>query len=331
MKGIAKAKFHEFQTSDIVPSNSYMMNWHHRTSKVHATKTMHDLNSQCRISGGFMRYWTLNYFAANNEKMFHKTLWKFFGFFKLIMAIRIAKILSLFKDPHYADLSIHLYLGTFAKFMGGPIHFTELIGFLWCLSESMMYLFCICRHKSNFNWLIIFVYLNKTNIPSKIYLKWMHICLTLFFSIDLPFEMTLDFLGLSLANIKRLQNRARFAFYLSSQYISQITAGFPLIITLTFYLNYSTYNFLVFGLPWVAVWTLWTYSGCRVVYWLPSYYFVYCYYLKLKIKTVNQRLERLVFINQRQTILLNRRGQASRMDYHRWNNVKLYVVPIEEV
>lgn len=109
---------------------------------------------------------------------------------------------------------------------------------------------------------------------------------------DLPTSIDADSVGLDLKSINKLKKAAKISFTMSSQYISQIISGFPVIITLLFYFNFSFEDFLYFGIPWALVWTLWTYCGCMVVYWLPSYYFVYCYYLKLRIKTINDELKK---------------------------------------
>ena len=117
------------------------------------------------VPGGFMPFWTKHYYDEN-IKRFYKKKWKFFALFKIVILIRVIKILSLYKTENYSKLPLHLYLGTFAQFMGGPLHYTELIAFFWSLSESMMYFLCICRSREEFGWLKIFVFLNKDNIPS---------------------------------------------------------------------------------------------------------------------------------------------------------------------
>lgn len=106
-------------------------------------------------------------------------------------------------------------------------------------------------------------------------------------------------LGVSFENIRRLQLQAKFSFTLSSQYISQIMMVFPMIISLVFYFNFDLQTFLIIGLPWALIWTLWIYCGCLVVYWYPSFFFVYCFYLKMRIRTVNQRLGKLCRIIER--------------------------------
>lgn len=122
--------------------------------------------SWCVLSGGFMSHWTTHYFDEN-EKYFHRTLWKFFCIFKLIIIFRIVRILSLYRTENYSELRLHVYLGTFARYMGGPLHFTEMIAFFWSLSEAMMYQFCINppRHKFD-DWIRIFLFLNQSNIKS---------------------------------------------------------------------------------------------------------------------------------------------------------------------
>lgn len=118
------------------------------------------------VAGGFMTFWTKRYYDPD-ESRFYKLSWKFFAIFKLAMIIRIVKILSLYKQPDYAHLPLHVYLGTFGQYMGGPPHFTELIAFFWSWTESMMYLKCVCRPRRDFDWIYIFIYLDKDNVSSK--------------------------------------------------------------------------------------------------------------------------------------------------------------------
>lgn len=122
--------------------------------------------SWCLLSGGFMSHWTKHYFDEN-ENNFHRSVWRFFSIFKLLIIIRIVRILSLYGTPNYAQLRVHVHLGTFARYMGGPLHFTELIAFFWSLSEAMMYQFCINPPRHQFDdWIGIFLFLNQSNIKS---------------------------------------------------------------------------------------------------------------------------------------------------------------------
>ncbi len=139
---------------------------HYQSSLVTGQTTVKNDYSWCVLSGGFMSHWTTHYFDEN-EKHFHRAVWKFFSIFKLLIIIRIVRILLLFGTPNYEQLREHVYLGTFARYMGGPLHFTELIAFFWSFSEAMMYQFCINppRHKFD-DWIQIFLFLNQINIPS---------------------------------------------------------------------------------------------------------------------------------------------------------------------
>ena len=72
-----------------------------------------------------------------------------------------------------------------------------------------------------------------------------------------------------------------------------LTAGLPGLILVLFYFKYTTFDFIVFGIPWVIVWTVWC-DRCKIIYWFQSYFYVYCYYLKLKLHCINQELQALL-------------------------------------
>jgi len=129
----------------------------------------------CTLSGGFMSHWTQHYYDRY-ESTFHKQIWRFFEYFKLAIFVRVLFILSQYKSPNYYNMSMHLYLGTFAKYMGGPLHFTELIALFWSLSEAMMYHFCICSPRHTFDcWICIFLFLNQAKISSKSRVNQLHL------------------------------------------------------------------------------------------------------------------------------------------------------------
>lgn len=123
--------------------------------------------SWCTLSGGFMSHWTVHYFDTTAAP-FYRPIWQWFPFFKLLIMLRILWVISLCRRENFENLRMHVYLGTFARFMGGPLHYTELIALLWSLSEAAMYAFCINAPKEKFShWLPVFLFLNQANIPSK--------------------------------------------------------------------------------------------------------------------------------------------------------------------
>lgn len=115
------------------------------------------------VPGGFMPFW-IQYYYEDNPKKFFKKQWKFFVFFHVAILFRIIKILSLYQEENYSALRWHVYLGTFAQYLGGPLHYTELIGFFWSFTSSFMYCLCICRPREEFDWLKIFVFLSNQSI-----------------------------------------------------------------------------------------------------------------------------------------------------------------------
>jgi len=64
--------------------------------------------------------------------------------------------------------------------------------------------------------------------------------------------------------------------------------GLPMII------NYSLYNFIIFGISWIIIWAIWVYLAFIAAYYFPGYYFITCYYLKLRLTSIAKRMKNLV-------------------------------------
>ena len=115
------------------------------------------------ICGGPANYWTKNYYKDNS---FTEKIWHIYQVMNIIVFVRIIsiiKILSLEKDGiNYKRL--HIYLGAFANYLGGPPIYTELLLMLWTLSNISLNRYCICGQRKEFSWLKVFVFLNQSNI-----------------------------------------------------------------------------------------------------------------------------------------------------------------------
>ncbi len=81
--------------------------------------------------------------------------------------------------------------------------------------------------------------------------------------------------------------------------IRSLTIG-TVLITILSILNYDIYDFILYGISWVIIWTVWCYYACIAIYWPPGYFFIVCYYIKLRLtsfqirlKTFSQRTNRL--------------------------------------
>ncbi len=96
-----------------------------------------------------------------------------------------------------------------------------------------------------------------------------------------------------------------------SRYIQQsLTFGCFLVGILTM-LYYDIYDLILYGISWVGIWTVWCYYACLAIYWPPGYFFIVCYYLKLRLtsfkirlKTFSQRINRLS--NNTKSVLVKR-------------------------
>jgi hypothetical protein len=55
-------------------------------------------------------------------------------------------------------------------------------------------------------------------------------------------------------------------------------------------LIYSLTDILLFGITWTTIWMVWCYNACTVAYYYPGYFFIVCYYLKLRLNSIRIRL-----------------------------------------
>ncbi|XP_054166204.1 uncharacterized protein LOC128963716 [Oppia nitens] len=121
-----------------------------------------------KYQGGFIGYWTRNYGQALRERdrSFYPRLWRAYMWFKFLMLFRILKCFSVLLDQPVIDrhARIHVYLGTFSLYMGGPALYTEIVALSWTVSVFILYHYCVCRPVTEFSWLTVFNYLNRDNI-----------------------------------------------------------------------------------------------------------------------------------------------------------------------
>jgi len=70
-----------------------------------------------------------------------------------------------------------------------------------------------------------------------------------------------------------------------------VTFGCSSVYAIVTTLNYDFVDFLLFGLTWILISLIWCYHCCIVAYYFPGYFFIVCYYLKLRLKTFVKRLK----------------------------------------
>jgi hypothetical protein len=73
-------------------------------------------------------------------------------------------------------------------------------------------------------------------------------------------------------------------------FVSTITACTAAAIGITFALNYSQDNFLLYGISWTELWALSSYIACKTIYYFAGYYFIICYHLKQRLNSIRIRL-----------------------------------------
>jgi len=73
-------------------------------------------------------------------------------------------------------------------------------------------------------------------------------------------------------------------------YVSTLTTGGIFIIGIPMALNYSLIHWLLFGITWTKIWGIWLYNGTMASFYYPGYFFIVCYYLKLKLNSIRIKL-----------------------------------------
>jgi len=92
-------------------------------------------------------------------------------------------------------------------------------------------------------------------------------------------------------DIKSLLKMTKISFFVS--YLFTMIAIPFVAFTFSFvslYLNLSLIEFIVFGIPNTILWTLYAYYSYNFLFWQINYLFLICYYLKCKLRRINQQL-----------------------------------------
>jgi hypothetical protein len=95
-----------------------------------------------------------------------------------------------------------------------------------------------------------------------------------------------------------LLKRSKIVLFISLQYIYSITIGCFAVIILTFGMNLSLHDFLLYGIPWIIIWTVWCYTACSIAYWLAAYYIIICYYLKSRLNSIRIKIKNVLSKNK---------------------------------
>jgi hypothetical protein len=88
-------------------------------------------------------------------------------------------------------------------------------------------------------------------------------------------------------------------------YVISIPIGYSAALCLTFGLKYSLTNFLVFGISWTMIWGVWCYHSCKAAFYFPGYFFIVCYYLKLRLSSIDKRLKNFIKYSKRFSMISN--------------------------
>jgi hypothetical protein len=217
------------------------------------TVVLSHLNPFSSIGSGFLKLWIQKYYETS-EKTLSKKYYRFVLLFISLFIIRVSKVLTI----NQYDDRVLIYLGSFALLLGGPPKYYEFLFLLWSLNFIGFYFFSLNCNRNQYSWLELFRFLDSYKNCSV-------------FGIDNR-DLTSE-----------LKMRAKICFFISNHCTSVITLCGMLAIIMILYINYELYDFLMYGIIWIIIWTVWIYYVSVVIYWFPSYYFIICYYLKRQL------------------------------------------------
>jgi uncharacterized membrane protein len=97
--------------------------------------------------------------------------------------------------------------------------------------------------------------------------------------------------------------KSRIVLMICCVYVLTICAGAVFVFGAPMALNYNLTNVLLFGITWAIIWIIWCYNASEVAYYYPGYFFIVCYYLKLRLNSIRIRLD--VIRNKSKSLLTN--------------------------
>ncbi len=98
---------------------------------------------------------------------------------------------------------------------------------------------------------------------------------------------------------------SRIVLIICCSYVISVTTGCMIALLLAFGLSYSSANFLVFGISWTMIWGVWCYHSCKAAFYFPGYFFIVCYYLKLRLSSIDKRLKNFIKYSKRFSMISN--------------------------
>ncbi len=84
---------------------------------------------------------------------------------------------------------------------------------------------------------------------------------------------------------------SRIILIICCSYVISIPTASTALAVLVHVLVLSLANFLVFGISWTIIWGVWCYHSCKAAFYFPGYFFIVCYYLKLRLSSIDKRLK----------------------------------------
>lgn len=83
---------------------------------------------------------------------------------------------------------------------------------------------------------------------------------------------------------------SKIVLFIGQSYVNWVTFGAIIVIGLPMALYYNLIDYLLYGFTWTTLWGIWCYYACQTMYHFPGYYFIVCYYLKIRLILIEERL-----------------------------------------
>jgi len=110
-------------------------------------------------------------------------------------------------------------------------------------------------------------------------------------------------LGLNgIKDATKLLKISKSVLYICFLYAHSIPFGCICLVFVSVVFNYTLYDLLIYGIPWVVLETVWAHIACYPLYLTPGQFFIVCYYLKLRLNSFRNKLANVLLLSSKSTV-----------------------------
>jgi hypothetical protein len=236
---------------------------------------------------GFLKNYILCRINNENNTKSKSSKKEIITVFLMLFVLRIMKMIRIDEQNN----KLLVYFGSPWHYLGANNFYFETLLGLWTLYAIAFYLFLNNSQNKHYEWFEIFEFLNGIISYDRIGISFENF----FLSPKLRYLLSINFFftSLGLTNSKdsmKLMKRSKIILFICHKYIYSIILGAIIVGFIATGFNYSVYDFCVFGILWMILWTIWALLISHAQYWPPGYYSIICYYLKLRINAFRFKL-----------------------------------------